>query len=177
MHSDCLSLPRERPDAREAAWYAVTTKRHREQAAQARLEHEGVATYLPALAQWPPPAVGNEIGPMFPCYLFVRATMPDDFYRVNRTPHVRGFVTFGSGPAQVAETVVSFLRSREGPDGIIRYEPLPHGRPVRIITGPFKGFVAVVEQRLTARQRVRVLLDLMQRQTRVELPEKWVRQA
>jgi hypothetical protein len=35
--------------------------------------------------------------------------------------------------------------------------------------------VAIVERRLTAHERVLVLLDLLQRQTRVEMPERWVR--
>jgi hypothetical protein len=36
---------------------------------------------------------------------------------------------------------------------------------------------AILEQRLSGRERVLVLLDVLQRQTRVELPETWVRLA
>jgi transcription antitermination factor NusG len=64
------------------------------------------------------------------------------------------------------------------PAGAAKDEPsLPAGAEVLITDGPLRGLVAVVERRLTARQRVLLLLDILQRQTRVEMPERWVRQA
>jgi transcription antitermination factor NusG len=60
---------------------------------------------------------------------------------------------------------------------VISAEPLPLGSEVVITDGPLRGFIAVVERRLSARQRVLLLLDILQRQTRVELPERWIRQA
>jgi len=159
-----------------ATWRVLQTKRHKERAAQAALSQHGLRTYLPLLQQWPRPAVGSEVGPMFPCYLFAHVT-PRDFHRINRTAGVRGFVTFGGAPAQLDDAVVEFLRAREGADGVIRANPLPQGREVVITEGPLRGLLAVIERRLPARQRVLVLLEILQRQTRVELPEKWVRQA
>lgn len=157
-------------------WFVVRTKRHRERLAEARLAQIGLEAYLPLLLQWPRPAVGSDVGPMFPSYVFVQATMPDDFYRISRTAGVHGFVTFGSAPAPIDASAVAFFRSREGVDGVIRSDPLPRGREVQITNGPLRGLVAVVEQRLTGRQRVRVLLEILQRQTPVEMPERWVRQ-
>jgi transcription antitermination factor NusG len=158
-------------------WFVVHTKRHRERLAQAHLGQAGMEAYLPLLLQWPRPAVGSDVGPMFPSYVFVHATIPDDFYRITRTTGVHGFVMFGSVPAPVDPSAIDFFRSREGKDGVIRAEPFPAGREVQIISGPLRGLVAVVEQRLGGRQRVRVLLDILQRQTAVEMPERWVRQA
>jgi transcription antitermination factor NusG len=163
--------------AQGLAWYVLRTKHHKERATQKRVEHTGLTSYLPLLLQWPRPVVGSDVVPMFPCYLFVRASMPDDFYRVRFTPGVNGFVTRTGGPAALDAAVISFLRSRESPDGIIRCDPLPPGRGVRIVAGPFKGLVAIVESRFPARERVRVLLDILQRQTRVDLPERWIRRA
>jgi transcriptional antiterminator RfaH len=160
----------------KATWRVVETKRHKERATQAALEQIGVRTYLPLLHQWPRPIVGSEIGPMFPGYVFAHATA-GDFHRVGRTAGVRGFVTFGGVPACLDDGAVEFLRHREGPDGIISADPLPAGAEVLITDGPLRGLVAVVERRLTARQRVLLLLDILQRQTRVEMPERWVRQA
>jgi transcriptional antiterminator RfaH len=113
---------------------------------------------------------------MFPCYLFL-CVAPRDFCRVGRTAGVRGFVNFGGVPAWLDEAAIEFLRAREGLDGVIRGNPLPPGAQVMIGDGPLRGLVAVIERRLTARQRVLVLLDILQRQTRVEIPEKWIRQA
>jgi transcription antitermination factor NusG len=160
-----------------AHWYVVETKRHKELAAQARLAQRGLETYLPRLQLWPRPAVGSDVAPMFPGYLFVRPAELD-FYAVGLTAGVRGFVTVGGLPAPLDPSVVDYLREREGADGIIRTaNPMQVGREVVIKDGPLRGIVAVVERRLTARQRVLVLIEILQRQTRVELPEKWVREA
>ena len=158
------------------SWRVVQTKRYKERAAQRYLSELGLVTYLPLLLQWPRPAVGAEVGPMFPCYLFL-SVAARDVCRVGRTAGVRGFVNFGGEPALLDEAAIEFLRAREGLDGIIRANPLPPGAQVMIGDGPFRGLVAVIERRLTARQRVLVLLEILQRQTRVEIPEKWVRQA
>jgi hypothetical protein len=168
----------ESTEALPRSWYVARTKRHRERAVELRLRRDGLATYVPLLHQWPPPAVGAEIGVMFPCYVFVCAVMPLDFHRISRTPGVHSLVTFSAAePAPLDPDAISFLRSREGPDGVIRARALEPGRRVRVVGGPLRGFDAVIECRLNARQRVRVLLDMLQRRTRVELPEKWLGQA
>ena len=160
----------------QAFWYVVHTQRHKERAAQASIEQDGLHTYLPLLRQWPRPVVGAEIGPMFPSYVFVCAA-PTDFHRIARTAGVHGLVAFGGEPARLDDSVVMFLREREGPDGIIRSEPLPAGCEVRIMDGPLRGMAAILERRLSGRQRVLVLLEILQREARVEMPERWVRQA
>ena len=157
-------------------WRVVQTQRHKERATQVRLAQAGLVTYLPLLRQWPRPAVGGDIGPMFPSYVFVRATLAH-FHRVAHTPGVRGFVSFTDQPAHLDDSVIAFLRSREGGDGVISADPLPTGHAVEITDGPLRGLVAVLERRLTGRQRVLVLLEILQRETRVELPDRWVRLA
>jgi transcriptional antiterminator RfaH len=159
-----------------AVWRVVQTHRHKERAVEARLARQGVSTYLPLLVQWPRPAVGSPVGPMFPGYLFAQVR-ERDFLRVGWTPGVRGFVTFGGVPAELDPAAVAFLRARAGADGVIRIATLPERTEVVIDDGPLRGLVGLVERRLTARQRVLVLLDLLQRRTRVELPEQWVRRA
>jgi len=160
----------------EASWYVVHTQRHKERAAQVSIEQDGLLTYLPLLRQWPRPAVGAEVGPMFPSYVFVRAAATD-FHRIDHTAGVHGLVTFGGEPATLDDSVVMFLREREGPDGTIVSEPLPAGCAVRIMDGPLRGMAAILERRLSSKQRVLVLLEILQREARVEMPERWVRQA
>jgi len=50
----------------DSGWLVVQTKRHKERAVQAALAREEIPTYLPLLRQWPRPAVGGGVGPMFP---------------------------------------------------------------------------------------------------------------
>lgn len=158
-----------------AVWYVVRVKRHRERLTQRSLEEKEIASYLPQMAQWPRPAVGSAVGPLFPGYLFVHTVMPAGFHQIIWTPGVRDFVSFGGAPAPLDTSVIEFLRGREGPDGLIRQMgPEEAGNEVQIIRGPFRGLTAVVEERLPARERVRVLMEILQRATRVELPERWV---
>jgi transcriptional antiterminator RfaH len=159
------------------AWYVVETKRHREQVAAVFLAHQGITSYLPRMVQSPPPPVGREIGPLFPGYLFVRVSLASDFHRVTRMVGVKTFVSFGGAPVPVSEHVINVLRSRESSDGLIRCgNPWGGGSEVRIVEGPFRGLTAVLEQPLPASERVRVLMCVLQRETAVELPAKWLRQ-
>jgi len=156
-------------------WYVVQTKRHREAMARVKLEIAGLTTYLPRTLQWPPPAVGSEVGPLFPTYVFVRLSLPEDYYRVIWQPGVKDFVSFGESPAVVPDSAIEFLKSREDDDGLIRCGD--DQRDVQIVRGPLKGLSAVIERRLTKRQRVVVLMELLQHEARVEVPEQWVKLA
>jgi transcription termination factor NusG len=157
-------------------WIVVQAKRHKERAVQVNLAREGIPSYLPLLRQWPRPAVGADVGPMFPGYVFCQPA-PEQLGLVSSRCGVLRLVNFGEGPARVGPEVVAYLRSRAGADGVISIDPVAAGQEVTITDGPLRGLAAVVERRLTARQRVLVLLDLLQRQTRVELPERWLRLA
>jgi transcriptional antiterminator RfaH len=158
-------------------WYVVQTNRNKERLAQAAVARWGVATYLPRIHQWPPPAVGSAVAPLFPGYLFV-APDAEQCARVAATPGVRAFVAFGGYPAAIEDGALEFLRSREGSDGLIRVaDAEDRPREVRIVNGPFRGLTAVVERRLPAQERVRVLMQVLRQDTPVELPERWVRSA
>jgi transcription antitermination factor NusG len=161
-----------------AAWYVVATKPRCEEMARTRLTERGFGTYLPLTVEWPPPAVGRAIQPMFPGYLLVHAALPHDFYRVAWAPGVKAFVIFGEAPPPLDERCVEFLRAREGRDGVIRRaDGVEAGTTVSVVQGPLRGVAAVVQRRVPARERVVVLLNLLQRETPVELPQRWVKRA
>ena len=160
----------------QTAWYVLQTNRNKERLAQLALGQRGITTYLPRIVQWPAPAVGSAIAPLFPGYLFLHVTL-DDCARVSWTPGVKAFVSFGGGPVSIDVSAIDFLRQREAPDGLIHCEPLPAAREVRIVNGPFRGLTAIVERCLPARERVRVLMQMLRSETPVELPARWIRQA
>jgi transcriptional antiterminator RfaH len=157
-----------------SAWYVVETKRYREQVAGAFLAQHGITSYLPRIAQWPRPAVGADVAPLFPGYLFVRVALEHQYQRVTRVVGVKTFVSFGGLPVPLTDDTIDGLRRREGPDGLIHCTA-PEATAVEVIDGPFRGLTAVVEHRLAARDRVRVLMHMLQREASVELPRKWVR--
>jgi transcriptional antiterminator RfaH len=158
------------------AWYVVQTNRSKERLSQLALGQRGIETYLPRIVQWPAPAVGSAVAPLFPGYLFAHMRL-EDCARVSWTPGVKAFVDFGVGPASIDAGALEFLRSREGADGLIHLEPPPGLCEVRIVNGPFRGLTAVLERRLPAHERVRVLIQILRCDTPMELPERWVRLA
>src|SRR5262249_54295885 len=160
------------PRSGDGGGLVVQTKRNKERAVHAILAREGVPTYLPLLRQWPRPAVGRDVGPMFPGYVFCQ---PDPI-------HLRGlascsgalrFVAFGDTPALVASEVIAYLRGRAGADGVIEVNPVVAGRPVTITSGPLRGLEAVIERRLRARRRVRSCLAQRLPRAGGELPNGW----
>ena len=158
-------------------WYVLQTNRNKERVAQAALRQRGIVSYLPRIEQWPRPAVGSAVAPLFPGYLFIQMGA-DLCAQASWTPGVRSFVSFGGFAASIGDEAIELLRSREGGDGVIHCGAPEYGDgQVRIVHGPLRGLMAVVERRLPARERVRVLLQILRSETPVELPERWVRQA
>src|SRR4029450_2266022 len=80
-------------------WIVVQAKRHKERAVQVNLAREGIPTYLPLLRQWPRPAVGADVGPMFPGYVFCQPVL-EQLGLVSSSCGVLRLVNFGGGPAR-----------------------------------------------------------------------------
>ncbi|HYD49259.1 MAG TPA: transcription termination/antitermination NusG family protein [Terriglobales bacterium] len=151
-------------------WYVVSTKLRKEAFAQEQLGRRGVATFLPRLVEAPRPERPT-IGALFPGYLFLNIDLEEQFFDVVWTPGVKRFVGFGALPLPIEQRVIDFLIERSGPEGIIRLARVfDTGDLVRIKHGPFEGLIGIVEAPVPARGRVRVLLELLRRQTPVELP-------
>lgn len=150
------------------AWYVISTKARREQFAQDQLNRRSVETFLPRILE-----PGRVVAPLFPSYLFCRIDLERQYFNVVWTPGVRKFVGFGALPCPVDDAVVDFLCARVGQEGILR--PLPafkEGDVVRIKHGPFEGLVGIIEHPGCGQGRVRVLMELLRRQTRVDVPQQ-----
>lgn len=150
------------------AWYVISTKARREQFAQDQLGRRAVETFLPRILE-----PGRVVAPLFPGYLFCRIDLEQQYFNVVWTPGVRKFVGFGALPCPVDDAVVDFLCARVGQEGILR--PLPafkEGDVVRIKHGPFEGLVGIIEHPGCGQGRVRVLMELLRRQTRVDVPQQ-----
>ncbi len=107
---------------------------------------------------------------IFPGYVLVLMVMGDDsWYVVRNTPGVTGFVGMGNKPtALLPDEVKSILRqtSVEAPRPKIKFS---EGESVKIISGPFNGFIGVVDEINLERGKIRVLVSMFGRETPVEL--------
>lgn len=152
-------------------WFVVSTKPRREEYAREQLGRRGIETFLPRILEPGRVLTRAHVAPLFPGYLFARVDLPAQYGQVIWTPGVRKLIAFGDTPCPVDDAVVDFLRARVGAEGVLRPGVLlREGDVVRIRKGPFEGLIGIIENPGCGRGRVRVLMELLRRQTRVEVP-------
>lgn len=150
-------------------WYTLYTKPHKEQQVSSFLESRGFETYLPIIQAR---KRGREKSvPFFSCYLFVRAGPSNGLSILRWTPGLKRIVSFGDQPALVDERVISFIKQRladiqESGCTVYRFKP---GDRVAITSGPLRDFEAIFDQRLSSRDRAKILVDVLGRWTRCEV--------
>lgn len=107
---------------------------------------------------------------VFPGYLLVQMILDDESWAVVRyTPGVTGFVGIGNRPTPLRPEEVQAILKRmeaEAPRVKVTFKP---GQKVRIIDGPFRDFIGVVDTIDEERAKVRVLVSFFGRDTPVEL--------
>lgn len=107
---------------------------------------------------------------LFPNYLFARFEMARWQARVRSSQGVGGIVHFGDYvpevPARAVEDLRAFMEDSELKT--VSFS-LVEGDDVEIVEGPFRGQNGIVKQLLPARERVKVLLELLGGVTEVDL--------
>jgi len=107
---------------------------------------------------------------VFPGYVLVQMILDDESWSVVRnTPGVTGFVGMGNRPTPLRPEEVQAILKRmeaEAPRVKVTYRA---GQKVRIIDGPFRDFIGVVDTIDEERTKVRVLVSFFGRDTPVEL--------
>jgi transcriptional antiterminator NusG len=112
---------------------------------------------------------------VFPGYLLVRCELDDDsWYVIRNTPGVTGFVGQGAKPSPLPRRdVESFLQVKmEGDEAPKRSKPrleYDMGETVRVKEGPFAEFNGEIIEINEDQLKVKVLLNLLGRETPVEL--------
>ncbi len=113
---------------------------------------------------------------VLPGYLLVRMYMDDDaWFTVRNTPGVTGFVGSGTKPSPLTRREVErFLGvpEEEGEEtkAAPRFKPAwDVGENVRVVEGPFADFNGVIEDINLDQSKVRVLVNIFDRETPVEL--------
>ena len=156
-------------------WYLVHTLPRAEHKALVHLGHQSFGAYLPRyLAQRYHARRRDWVEkPLFPGYLFVHLDLGRDRWRaVYSTVGVRTLVSAGDRPLAVPPEVIDEIRAREDSRGFVVLGAgctLRNGDRVRVTEGPFVDIAGFFDSR-SDDERVVVLLDLLGRQVKVNVP-------
>jgi transcription antitermination factor NusG len=147
-----------------AHWAVATTRRRSEGIAAENLKAQNFTHYLPMFVN------KSSLKPqvLFPGYIFVLVV---DRWRALRS--TIGILTLlmsedGARPAELRAHEMASLRARENSDGFLVLEPFRHGQPVVVGKGAMKDKTGLYDG-MTARDRCRVLMNMIGQSTRVEV--------
>ena len=102
----------------------------------------------------------------FPGYVLVKMLMTDEsWYVVRNTRGVTGFVGPASKPVPLTDEEVESMGVQESPVEI----DLEVGESVRVISGPLKEFIAIIQEINLEKRKIKALIDMFGRETLAEL--------
>ena len=158
-------------------WFAVYTKPQKEEYAELNLRLRPVDTFFPKLFLPRAAKRKKQVVPLFPNYLFVHCQIISEEYgNIVWCPGVKRLLSFNGIPAVVEDSVVEFLLGLTGTDGVIAARcNVEVGQRVSIEGGPFDGLLGIIQEPPNARGRVKVLLQLLNRETNVDVPVKFIK--
>jgi|21_taG_2_1085346.scaffolds.fasta_scaffold00516_14 transcriptional antiterminator RfaH len=155
------------------SWFLAQLKPNCANIVDKNLKRQGFQTFLP-LEDETRRHNGKFITgtrPLFPGYIFVAFDVTQGLWRkVNSTFGITRLVSFGKRPAAVPQDLVSQLMLRCDAEGKLSQpkRPFKPGDKVTLTKGPFANFVAEIEK-IEADRRTWVLMEIMSRQTRVDI--------
>ena len=154
------------------AWYVARTKPRAEAFAAANLRSKAIEVFFPRLAPRFAHSTAHAAEPLFPGYLFARLSLVRQFHVASWTPGVAHLLSGADGaPAALDDTVVESLRGRTHDGDVLVPQPaFRAGDSVTIRTGPFAGLLAIIDRPCSGAGRIQILLEVLRRQTRVDLP-------
>lgn len=151
-------------------WFVVSTNYRAELDVVRELQARGYDAYSPMETVWIRHARSKTAGrrPLFPRYVFVFMDPDTDTPDVRHTKDVTGLLGNSGKALPITESdVIGQLRSQETMGAfdrtVSRKLTFSPGQPVRIIAGPFTGFMAQIMEAKTGEKRVRVLFSLFGR--------------
>ena len=162
-------------------WYALQSKPNKEEAVYGQLLSQDVEVYYPRIRVHPVNPRARKIKAYFPGYMFVHVDLGQvGLSTIQWMPFTRGMVSFDQEPAVVPDALIVAIHRRVdevNQAGGEVFEGLQKGDVVYIHEGPFAGYEAIFDVRLSGSERVRVLLKLLsQRQVPLELEVSQIRQ-
>ena len=156
-------------------WFLVYTKAREEERAKKNLENQEFETFLPMIASEKinQPKLFS-LKPMFPRYLFIKFNLEkNNWSHIKSTRGVSHLVLFDNKFAVVPNAVIEFIKTRVNSHSIVKQnvtrQLFQKGDKLVIDKGIFQGKEATFFSK-TGKERVKVLLKLMNEVIMAELP-------
>jgi transcriptional antiterminator RfaH len=148
-------------------WYCVHTKPLKEQQVATHFHKMlGLEMYFPRLRRQKTIRRVRRVvtSPLFPRYLFCRFDPSLRYRAVRYAPDVIEVVSFGEHPTVVDDGIIEKLKNWAGDAvDVITIQPgLRPGDLVEITDGPMRGLQAVIRHSRNDRDRVTVLLSILE---------------
>jgi len=163
-----------------SSWIVLTTHPHREEFAIENLVRQDYPAYCPMIVKRIKHArrAYDARRPLFPGYIFVERPHERHLWRpLLSTFGVRSVICNGETPALLPKGFVESLKAREIAGAIQKPEtPFKLGQIVTITGGAFDGLVGQILE-VRESDRVLLLLDLLNQQTKVNVETKLLRSA
>jgi transcriptional antiterminator RfaH len=162
------------------SWYALKTKPQRELVVYDQLQLRSIETYLPLWHTVPLNSAKQKVEPFFPTYLFANIDFSEtSLSSVVYMPGMNQVVSREGEPVRVDPYVINSIATQilalEKIAVDVNGKPLVHGDRVQIIRGAFEGYEAIFDRYLDSTDRVRLLIDFLQKQSPLQLERNWVR--
>ena len=145
-------------------WYVTQVLHHKERLAGQHLALQGFRYFCPWYRKTVRHArrLRETLAPVFPSYIFVAFDVERDRWRsINGTLGVARLIKTKNRPTPAPNGIVEQLVATLDGAGLVRFDGgLSVGQAVRVVSGPFAGFLGRLE-RLDGNGRVRVLLEIM----------------
>lgn len=156
-------------------WYLIQTKPRQEARAEEHLCRQNFECYRPLRTQPTSKAQSKHVEPLFPGYLFIRLDRDqDNWYPIRSTRGVSRVVSFGGQPLPVQDELIDQLRQRiAAPDASAATPAFQPGERVHVTGGGFQDLEAIFVA-TDGEQRSIILLNLLQRQQRVRVPNHYL---
>ncbi len=156
-------------------WFVLATHPHSETRAIENLQRQSFQVYCPMAVKHIRHArrAYDTLRPLFPGYIFVEQPSLSQHWRpLLSTFGVRTVVMNGDTPAKLPPGFVENLKARDVGGSICKPEiPFQIGQEVTIRGGVFDGLIGQIIE-LRPNDRILVLLDLLKRQTPVQIDAK-----
>ena len=157
----------------EPAWYCLRAKAKHEHIVAAHLrELCDVTVFCPRVRfkRQTRQGVAWVTEALFPSYLFARFPFAELHRQVEYTPGVIGMVRFAGRYPTIEDGVVAELQEYVGIREMreLSYAPSP-GDSIQIAHGAFAGLEAIVTRILSAKERVKVLMEFLGRKMEAEI--------